>query len=120
MLQEQKNTKPRVPKKSVHLDFTPEEYEAILQKADSVGLTVTAFVRKQALEGKVKGYNMKPLADHAIKLGEVLNAIQSITRDPHRDRWMYEADLELIGDLTRALLEEEKALHEKMARRLKR
>ncbi len=109
----------KVPVK-VHVSFSQKEISRIDRKASSVGLTRTAYVRQMALEGKVKGYNLKPFLVHAEAIGEVVAAVRDMIAKEHPDRWAYEADIEKIQEQLQELIESEKNLDEKMTRRLKR
>lgn len=117
---DKKPSAPKPPKKTVHVDFIPAEHERVKAAAASVGLPVTSFVRQQALHGKTKGYNMKPLLDHASQLGAVIQSVRKIVDEPNRDRWMYEADLDRIETLLYEIAQQEKDLHEMLMRRLKK
>ena len=111
---------PKQAKHSVHIDFTPEEYDELKGKAEKVGLSVTAFIRTQALTGKTKGYNMAPLSEHSIVLGEVVREVKQMARKRDPNRWKYEADIERIETMLQDLVESEKVLCSTMTRRLKR
>ena len=41
-------------KKTVHIDFTPEEYALLEKRAAEVGMPINAFARQLILTGKVK------------------------------------------------------------------
>ena len=113
-------TKGKSAKHSVHIDFTPEEYEVLKGKAENVGLSVTAFIRNQALTGKTKGYNMAPLSEHSIVMGEVVKEVKQMIRKRNPNRWKYEADIERLETMLQELVESEQMLCSTMARRLKR
>ena len=107
-------------KKTVHIDFTPEEYALLEKRAAEVGMPINAFARQLILTGKVKGYNMQPLIDHTLALGVFVSQVRKSIASPHPDRWEYEADITYIEALTQQVLAEERGLHEHMMRRLKR
>ena len=108
------------PPVKVHVSFTPKEIASIDRKAAAVGLHRPAYVRQMALEGKVKGYNLKPLLTHSEAIGEVVAAVRDMIAKEHPDRWAYEADHEKLQAQLAELIEGEKKLNEIMARRLKR
>ena len=113
-------TKAKPVKHSVHIDFTPEEYQALDERAKEVGLSVTAFVRSQSLTGKTKGYNMTPLLKHSTELGEVVREVRKMIGERNPDRWKYEADIERMETMLQELVESERTLCSTMSRRLKR
>ena len=108
------------PPQVVRLSFQPKDMSTIDRRADSVGLSRTAYIRRMALEGKAKGYNFKPIREHTVAVGEVAAAVRDMLALPHPDRWAYEADIERIEDLLRELVNTEKILLADMTRRLKR
>ena len=108
------------PNQTVHISFTAKELGYLDSKSNSVGLSRIAYIRRMALEGKAKGYNLKPMVVHAEAVGEVAAAVRDMIAKPHPDRWAYEADIERIEDLLRELVDSEKALMSDMTRRLKR
>lgn len=93
-----------------HIQFTPEEDEEIQRKAKSVGLTVTSFIRKQTLTGKVIGQDTGPLLAHIERLGEIAYEFEQIKNQPHPYHWMYEQDLERIEERINEILETERHL----------
>ncbi len=109
----------KVPVK-VHVSFSQKEISRIDRKASSVGLTRTAYVRQMALEGKVKGYNLKPFLVHSEAIGEVAAAVRDMIAKEHPDRWAYEADLEKLQEQLAEIIESEQSLIADMTRRLKR
>lgn len=104
----------------VRLSFQPRDMSRIDFKADSIGLSRTAYIRRMALEGKVKGYNLKPIREHTVAVGEVAAAVRDMLALPHPDRWAYEADIERIESLLQDLIGTEKKLLATMTRRLTR
>ena len=106
------------PDRSVHIRFKPQEVSRVTRKAQSAGLTVTAYVREMALSGKVRGYNPKLLQEHTTAVGEVAAAVRDMLAAPHADRWAYEADIERMEDLLTQLVESERSLIEMMQKKL--
>lgn len=108
---------PSVP---VRVSFSTKELSKVEKKADALGLSRAAYIRSMVLEGKAKGYNLKPLQTHAEAVGEVAAAVRDMVALPHPDRWAYEADIERIEAMLQELIESEKKLIEDMTRRLQR
>lgn len=89
------------PGQTVHVSFTAKEISGLDHKADALGLSRKAYVKRMALNGKVKGYNLKPIQDHSVALGEVAAAVRDMIAKPHPDRWAYEAWLAPMEDINR-------------------
>ena len=106
------------PDRTVHIRFNPEEVSRVTNKAQSVGLSLPAYVREMALHGKVKGYNSKLLQEHTNAVGEVAAAVRDMLASDHPDRWAYEADIERIEDLLAKLVDSERSLIEQMRKKL--
>ena len=104
----------------VHVSFSPKEIVSIDRKAASVGLHRPAYIRKMVLEGKVKGYNLKPVLEHSEAIGKVAAAVRDMIAKDYPERWAYEADLEKIQAQLQTLIDSEQKLIDDMTRRLKR
>lgn len=102
-----------------HISFTADENAALEKRAARVGMEVAPFIKKEALEGKVKGYPLAALSRHEQDIGDILHAVREAADRPHPDRWLYQADLEAIDDKLAELLEIEKDILELLRRRLK-
>lgn len=81
-----------------HVSFTPEEDEAIRQRAEKAGMEVVPFIRYEALHGKVKSIPLDVVARYLEEIGEIARAVKEMVYRPHPDRWLYEADLEGTDD----------------------
>lgn len=106
------------PDRTVHIRFKPEDVSRVTRKAESVGLSLPAYVREMALTGRAKGYNPRLLQEHTNAVGNVVAAVRDILASSHPDRWAYEADIERIEDLLTELVESERSLIEQMQKKL--
>ena len=46
-----------------HIKFTDEQYAIVSKKADELGLRVGAYVKKMAIQGEIKRYDLSELRD---------------------------------------------------------
>jgi hypothetical protein len=46
-----------------HIKFTEEQYAVVLKKADALGLRPGAYVKKMAVQGEIKRYDLSELRD---------------------------------------------------------
>jgi len=101
-----------------HIQFSPEDEKKVRAKAEKAGLTVTAYIKSRALNSRVsrKPIRLYPIVDHIETLDKVVEEIRKITTNPHKDRWLYEADLERIDRKLDELLQTEQELVEKIWR----
>lgn len=84
---------------SIRINFTAAEEEQIKKKADRVGLPMTEYIRQQALNGSVRGYNVEPVLKHTKVMGDMAKDIRALTSTPHPDRWILERIEDLLIDL---------------------
>ena len=101
-----------------HIQFSPEDEKKIRDKAEQAGMTVTAYIKSKALNSRArrKPIRIYPIVDHIEALDKVVEEIRKITTNPHKDRWLYEADLERIDRKLDELLQTEQELAEKIWR----
>ena len=102
---------------NIRLSFTPQEMEILSKRAARVGMTIPPFIKREALYGIVRGFQLRPLTDHAIAIGEIVQDIRTMITSPHPDRWLYEYDLECIEDKLNTLLEIETDIQKRVRRR---
>ena len=101
-----------------HISFTAEENQIIQERAHSVGMEITPFIKQEALHGMAKGFQLCALTQHTIAIAEIAQDIHRVVHTPHPDRWLYQADLERIEDKLDNLLEIEAAILTRLRRRM--
>ena len=101
------------------ISLSPQEDLALQKRANSAGMPVSSFIKRQALSGSVKALNLAPLSDHVDEIGRIARDIRVIASTPHSDRWLYQADWEQIEDQLNALLAIEKDIQEQIRRRMR-
>lgn len=106
------------PRTIIHLSFTPQEMELLSNRSARAGMAVTPFIKREALYGIVRGFQLRPLTEHAIAIGEIVQDVRTMITSPHPDRWLYEYDLECIEDKLNTLLEIEIDIQKRVRRRL--
>lgn len=103
-----------------HVQFTPEDEKKLRAKAYKAGMPVTAYIRLSALKSHVQAapspVDLLPVLYHTMELDELAQSIRAITTNPHKDRMLYEADLEYIERMLAELLRAELELVSKIGR----
>ena len=107
------------PRISRQISLSPQEDQLIRTRAARAGMSVSAFIKRQALSGSIKTLNLAPLSDHAETIGRIAQNIQIFSSAPHPDRWLYQADWEQIEDQLDTLLTIEKEIQEQIRRRMR-
>jgi len=101
------------------ISLSPQENQTLQKRAESAGMPVSPFIKRQALSGSVKVLNLPPLSNHADVIGKIAHDVRIIVSTPHPDRWLYQADLEKIEDSLDSLLIVEKNIQEEIRHRMK-
>ena len=78
------------------ISFSPEE-DAILQnKAQTVGMTVSGYIRRQALDGSVISIDWNKLQQHTQAINDMTATFEAYTQNRKTNSLLYITDLELI------------------------
>lgn len=103
-----------------HVQFTPEDEKKLRAKAHKSGMPVTAYIRLCVLKSRIQPapspIDLSPVLTHTKRLDELAQSIRAITTNPHKDRMLYEADLEYIERMLAELLRAELELVSKIGR----
>ena len=101
------------------ISLSEQEDQRLRKRAESAGMTVTAFIKRAALSNTIKILDMPIISQHVIAIGTIANDIHAATSFPHPDRWLYQADLERIEDTLDQLIAIESDIQESIRRKMK-
>lgn len=93
-----------------HIAFTPEEDKQIRMMAEKAGVSITAYIRMKALEENVQIIDWRVIRQHTEALEYIASIIEVYTHDPSHNPWLFETDLELIGEELQKIKEMESKL----------
>ena len=79
-----------------HVAFSVQEDELIRKLAEESGMSISPFIRKQALEGHVTSIDWSVVTQHILYIDRIASDIRTLTTSPHPNRWEYEGDLDFI------------------------
>ena len=96
-------------RKTRHISFDADENKILEAKAEAAGMSVSAYIRRQALEGTVQSINWELLQTHTAVLDRILEALESYIAK-HSNRWLFEPDVVFIQKHITELKESETTL----------
>ena len=102
------NTNTQEPNIVRRISFTAAE-DAVLQGlAENAGMSVPAFIRARALYGSVKTIDWESLREHTEAINAIGDEIRWYTTNQNPNRWLFDADLQMIKECLGRLIDLEK------------
>lgn len=80
------------------VSFSAEEDRMIRERAKEAGVSVSAYIRQQALEGKVVSVDWDLVRQHMEAIYRIEFNIDAYTSNNNPTLWMFDADLQVIRD----------------------
>ena len=80
------------------VSFLEEEDQLIQARAKEVGMSVSAYIRQQALEGKVVSVDWDLVRQHMEAIYRIEFSIDAYTSKNNPTLWLFGADLQVIRD----------------------
>lgn len=71
--------------RSINLKLTESGFEAIQQKAESIGMTATQYAREMTLKGRIKPRYTKEELDLRRKIAGIANNLNQLSRKANTD-----------------------------------
>jgi hypothetical protein len=81
--------------RSINLKLTEDDYKAIVQKAESVGMKPTQYTRQMVLNGSIKSRYTKEELDLRRKIAGMANTMNQVARVANKDGFK---EAEFIAD----------------------
>ena len=76
------------------IKFSPEEWEKVCRRAEALNQRTGTYIRKIAVDGTIKFYDMKQFSDLRRVLNRIANELNQITKVVNSTRSVYEKDVE--------------------------
>ena len=87
------------------ISFTAAE-DAVLQGlAENAGMSVAAFIRMRALYGGILSIDWQSLKEHTEAIDAIGYDIRCYTSNQNPNRWLFEADLQMIAEALDRLID---------------
>ena len=80
------------------VSFSAEEDRMIRERAKEAGMSASAYIRQQALEGKVVSVDWDLVRQHMEAIYRIEFNIDAYTSNNNPTLWMFDADLQVIRD----------------------
>ena len=80
------------------VSFSLEEDRIVREKAKEAGMSITAYIRQQALEGKVVLVDWDLVRQHMEAIYRIEFSIDAYTSKNNPTLWLFGADLQVIRD----------------------
>ena len=94
------------------VSFSLEEDRIVREKAKEAGMSITAYIRQQALEGQVVSVDWEMIRQHTEAINRIAFDIGVYTSNQNPNIWMFGADIDLIREELEKIYELEKRLIE--------
>ena len=78
------------------ISFSSEEETILQEKAQTVGMTVSGYIRRQALDGSIISIDWNKLQQHTQAINDLSEAFDAYTKNRKTNGLLYMTDLELI------------------------
>lgn len=80
------------------VSFLAEEDQLIRERAKEAGMSVSAYIQRQALEGKVVSVDWDIVRQHIAAIHRIEFTIDAYTCKNNPTLWMYQADLDMLRE----------------------
>ncbi len=76
------------------IGFSPTEWQTILQKSSKAGMRTTAYIRRMAVDGEIKIFNLKEISDVRLALIQIGRNVNQVAKAVNSTGTVYQGDME--------------------------
>ena len=81
-----------------HISYTAAEDQCVRNLAEAAGMGVSPFIRFISQNGSITVYPLQALTDYVMAVDSLIAAVRSMSSSPHKDRLLYQSDIEYLED----------------------